>query len=137
MVSEYKDHSLFGCQFVQDLIYLLPDILYTAGMLGIKALMGGGDFINVVGIEVIVSHCSGFSYKIDGRIDADAVEPGCEICVLMGLEFIQGLIGFDECLLQDVLGIFFVSEVFVSSGVDLVFVGVEQPPEGIHISILG
>ena len=55
---------------------------------------------------------------IDAAVDADPVKPGRKACSFLKVKFIQGIVGFDECFLENVLGIFGVSDILVSQGKD-------------------
>ncbi len=74
---------------------------------------------------------------VNTGIDADPVEPGGKIRIVLSFEFIKRMERLDERFLKDVFGIFFVFGVLEGERENSAFVIFKELPECVCVSLLG
>ena len=106
-------------------------------MLGIGVVVIRVGFLYRVPIRKIVFCLFLSSQIVDAAVDADTVDPGGEAGVVFCLIFVQEAVCFDECLLQDVLGVFGIFRVLKSQREDSLSVVFKKHAECLRIALLG
>jgi len=73
---------------------------------------------------------------VNTGIDADPVEPGGKIRIVLSFEFIERMERFDERFLKDIFGIFFVFGVLEGERENSAFVILKELPERVGVALL-
>jgi hypothetical protein len=78
-----------------------------------------------------------FSQGVDAGVDADPTDPGRKKGAFIRAVFGEGLVGFDERFLKNILRVRRVFKILIGQGKDFLFMVVEERPERFGVALPG